>query len=100
MRCNENEHAKSYPRFRKSQEVSVLLHIPNQRYKQLKIENGQNDRSSNSSVEPKVRKGVKHLSTTIAFKKHILKKKFSSRERANHIHTKFGKTVTFEALIY
>ena len=50
LQCNKNQHAKSYPRFRKSQEVSVLLHARNQRYKRLNIKNGQNDRSGNSSV--------------------------------------------------
>ena len=29
----------------------MLLHVPNQRYKRLKIKNGQNDRSGNSSVK-------------------------------------------------
>ena len=29
----------------------MLLHPPNQRYKRLKIKNGQNDRSGNSSVK-------------------------------------------------
>ena len=29
----------------------MLLHAPNQRYKRLKIKNGQNDRSINSSVD-------------------------------------------------
>ena len=53
LRCKENEHAKGYSRFKKSQEVSVLLHVPNQRYKRLKIKNGQNDRSGNSSVKTK-----------------------------------------------
>ena len=28
----------------------MLLHVPNQKYKRLKIKNGQNDRSGNSSV--------------------------------------------------
>ena len=29
----------------------MLLHVPNQRYKRLKIKNGQNDRSGNSNVK-------------------------------------------------
>ena len=29
----------------------MLLHVPNQRYKRLKIKNGQNDLSGNSSVK-------------------------------------------------
>ena len=37
--------------FGKGQEVSVLLHVPNQKYKQIKIKNGQNDCSGNSSVK-------------------------------------------------
>ena len=45
-----NEHAESYPRLRKSQEVSVFLHERNQRFKRLKIKNDQNDRSGNSGV--------------------------------------------------
>ena len=28
------------------------MHVPNQRYKRLKIKNGQNDRSGNFSVKP------------------------------------------------
>ena len=28
----------------------MLLHVPHQRYKRLKIKNGQNDRSGNSGV--------------------------------------------------
>ena len=39
----------------------MLLHVPNQKYKRLKIKNGQNDRSGNSSVNHTGISSLQHL---------------------------------------